>query len=131
MVFGISAVVIFSSLDKKAPKSQLQKNTSQTKPFPDKKVHHNNRIEEIYKQLTDLTSTLSYQRVLDTALDLSMQSLSSPDDPADRLVSAVLLFSKEEGSDPDLYIAASRGFTRSDLRDTFPAEGGQGALPRP
>ncbi len=88
------------------------------------KFHHSERLQEVYRLLTNLTSTLSYQRVLDSALDLSMQALSTLDDPLDRLFSAVLLFREEEGPEPKLYIAASRRLTRNDLRDTFPAKEG-------
>ena len=89
-----------------------------------KRIDHE-RLNEVYKLLTQLTSSLNYQRVLDSALDLSMRALSTPNDPSDRLVSAVLLFSEEkEGQEPELLFGASRRFTRSDLRYIFPARQG-------
>lgn len=126
LFFGIAVVMLISSRRMRKPKHQPQPSRViiQPKPGNQQKYHHSKRIEELYKLLTNLTSTLSYQRVLDVALDLSMHSLSAPDDPADRLVSAVLLFTQDETQDPRLYVAASRRFTRSDLRDTFPAEQG-------
>jgi signal transduction histidine kinase len=131
---GITVALIIASGENKRTKGQYQKAISQlkqpsaNKPHPkppsQQKYLQSIRIEELYKLLTELTSTLSYQRVLDMALDLSMSSLSSPDDPSDRLVSAVLLFTQVESYEPVLNIAASRRFTRSDLMDTFPAQRG-------
>lgn len=85
---------------------------------------HSERLKEIYKLLTSLTSTLSYQRVLDSALDLSTGALSPTQTAVEGLVSAVLLFNQDETPVPVLQIAASRRFTRSDLRYTFPAQEG-------
>jgi signal transduction histidine kinase len=116
-VVGVFLIISYSkktSAGKKAAQEQITQ----------RKFHHSERLQEVYQLLTNLTATLSYQRVLDIALDLSMQALSLPDDPTDRLFSAVLLFKDEEGQEPKLYIAASRRLTRNDLRDTFPAEQG-------
>jgi signal transduction histidine kinase len=126
LFFGFAVVVLILSRKETKPIPQPQPVRPAVQPKPDtqQKYLHSKKIEELYKLLTNLTSTLSYQRVLDVALDLSMRSLSAPDDPADRLVSAVLLFNQDETQDPRLYVAASRRFTRSDLRDTFPAEQG-------
>ena len=120
---GIAATILtYRLMAKRKSAAQAKKLASQTYQ---RKYHHSERLQEVYKLLTTLTATLSYQRVLDKALDLSMVSLTSPDDPsADRLVSAVLLFKEEEGMKPVLYVAASRRLTRSDLRDTFTAEEG-------
>jgi len=118
---GISVAVLFFRFAKKGP---ADKNGGTQKQTIQQKFHHSERLQNVYRLLTNLTATLSYQRVLDIALDLSMQALSQPNDPEDRLVSVVLLFRAEEGSEPCLYIAASRRLTRSDLRDTFPANQG-------
>jgi hypothetical protein len=120
---GIAATILtYRLVAKRKSAAQVKKVASQTYQ---RRYHHSERLQEVYKLLTTLTATLSYQRVLDKALDLSMVSLTSPDDPsADRLVSAVLLFKKEEGTKPVLYMAASRRLTRSDLRNTFTAEEG-------
>jgi len=121
LAFGISVVFIIINLAKNNPKPVPQPVVREPRPNHNHRYLQSKRIEEVYKLLTDLTSTLSYQRVLDMALDLSTRSLSSPTDPADRLVSAVMLFANDEGQKPYLNIAASRRFTRSDLKDTFPA----------
>ncbi|MEA3350343.1 MAG: histidine kinase [Chloroflexota bacterium] len=83
-------------------------------------------LRELYNILAELTATIKYQRVLDKALDLSMQALTSFDDPTDRMVGIVLLFSKSETDNPDLYIGASRRLTPADLPQTFP--GAKGVL---
>ncbi len=85
-----------------------------------------NKMREVYKDLATMTSTLNYQRVLDIALDVSMQALGEGSDPAQRLISVVLLFSStaEIGKEPALYVGASRRFIRTDLSATFPAEQG-------
>lgn len=85
-----------------------------------------NRLREVYRLLTNLTSTLNYQRVLELALDMSMQALTSADDPGDRLLGAVLLFSSGDEETASLYIGASRRIPQSDLHHTFP--GRQGLL---
>lgn len=86
----------------------------------------NDRLRAIYDLTTALTATLSYKRVLDSALDLSVNALHVDDAEAenatpkdDRLVSAVLLFQGEE-----LVIGSARRFTQADMRLTFPAKEG-------
>jgi signal transduction histidine kinase len=85
------------------------------------------RLRAIYNMSSTLTSTLSYKRVLDTALDLSVNALHVEDAnpnqetvPADAgFSSAVLLFEGEE-----LIVGSARRFTTTDLRATFPAKEG-------
>ncbi|MCX6066867.1 MAG: histidine kinase [Chloroflexi bacterium] len=85
------------------------------------------RLRAIYNMSSALTATLSYQRVLDTALDLSANALHVEDiDPRQKTVpadaglsSAVLLFKGEE-----LMVGSARRFTQSDLRASFPAKEG-------
>lgn len=86
----------------------------------------NDRLRAILDLTTALTATLSYKRVLDSALDLSVNALHVDDAESetatpkdDRLVSAVLLFQGEE-----LMIGSARRFTQADLRLTFPAKEG-------
>lgn len=73
------------------------------------------RLRAIYELTSTLTATLSYKRVLDSALDLGYNALNpnvDPDEPRDeRLVSAVLLF-----KDDELKVGSARRFTNSDLR---------------
>ncbi len=74
------------------------------------------RLRAIYELSSTLTATLSYRRVLDTALDLAYNALNpnpDPDEPEaeERLVSAVLLFRENQ-----LRIGSARRFTNADLR---------------
>lgn len=127
ILFAIALFLIISRLVKKIFKKSSEDNfedSHSNKETSHQKFLHGERLKEIYKSLTNLTSTLSYQRVLDIALDLSTGALSSSDNAVDGLVSAVLLFTKNEKPEPLLHIAASRRLTRSDLRYTFPAHEG-------
>ena len=90
---------------------------------------HTKRIDDetmrgIYKTLATMTATLNYHRVLDIALDLSMQALTEPGSDTDRLVSAVLQFSELDTLKPILYVGAARRFMRKDISETFLAEKG-------
>ena len=58
------------------------------------------RMREIYNLISAITSTLQYQRVLDTALDLSSSVLSTPGAPAERVLSSFLLFTQSETKRP-------------------------------
>jgi signal transduction histidine kinase len=74
------------------------------------------RLRAIYELTSTLTATLSYKRVLDSALDLGYTALNpnpDPDEPVvdERLVSAVFLFRGDE-----LTIGSARRFTNADLR---------------
>ncbi len=80
--------------------------------------HDRQRV--IYKLVSELSATLNYERVLDTALDLSATALSTPSSPTDHLVSAVLLFSGSEGNGTLLRIESARRLTPADLRATLP-----------
>ena len=84
------------------------------------------RMRAIYELSSTLTATLSYRRVLDSALDLAYTALNpNPDpnepDPDERLVSAVFLF-----RDHKLRIGSARRFTNADLRAHL--EGNEGIL---
>jgi signal transduction histidine kinase len=80
-----------------------------------KKQHvENNRLRAIYGLTSTLMATLNYQRVLDSLLDLSLSVLNLDPDapPDDRLVCAVLLFSKGE----TLEVGSARRLTPADMR---------------
>ena len=72
----------------------------------------NDRLRAIYSLTSTLTATLNYQRVLDSVLDLSLSVLNldpyAP--PDDRLVCAVLLFTK----DGTLEVGSARRLTPAD-----------------
>jgi signal transduction histidine kinase len=80
-----------------------------------KKQHvENNRLRAIYGLTSTLMATLNYQRVLDSLLDLSLSVLNLDPDapPDDRLICAVLLFSKGE----TLEVGSARRLTPADMR---------------
>jgi signal transduction histidine kinase len=85
----------------------------------------NERLRAIYELTSTLASTLSYRRVLDSALDIAHSALNPDADEFsdDRLVGAVLLFKGGE-----LRIGSARRFTNADMRVTF--QGGEGLLKR-
>ncbi|GAB4581288.1 MAG: hypothetical protein Fur0022_40350 [Anaerolineales bacterium] len=77
--------------------------------------HLEEKWKKIYALSTDLSNTLNYEKLLDTALDLSSAVLSQTNGTSSHLVSAVLLFDQDE-----LVVQTSRRFTNADLRSTFP-----------
>lgn len=79
------------------------------------------RLRAIYELTSTLAATLSYKRVLNSALDMAFTALTPDSEEAakDRLVGAVLLF---KGGVLQTEIA--RGFTNADLRITFPGSEG-------
>ena len=79
-----------------------------------KRRMENDRLRAIYGLTSTLTATLNYQRVLDTVLDLSLSMLNLEPDapPDDRLICAVLLFSK----DKSLEVGSARRLTPADMR---------------
>ncbi len=128
LLIGLALAMIIPRLGQPAARPVHQvpsKALSQRIHTQRQKFLHIERLREVYKHLANLSATLSYQRVLDVALDLSMKAMAEADGIEERLVSAVLLFSEEENNKlPELTVAASRGFTRPDLRLTFPAQSG-------
>jgi len=81
------------------------------------------RLRVIYEHTSTLAATLSYKRVLDSALDMGATALNpDPENGAtDRLVGAVLLFKGGK-----LRIGSARRFTNADMRVTF--DGAEGLL---
>lgn len=74
------------------------------------------RLRAIYELTSTLTATLSYKRVLDSALDLGYTALNPNPDPEEpeldeRLVSAVYLFRGNE-----LRVGSARRYTNADMR---------------
>ena len=85
------------------------------------------RIEEerrhaIYELISSLSSTLIYQRVLDTALDLSLTALTTSETPSDNLISAALLYAQDEPG--KLQVGSARHFTAADMRISLPGTSG-------
>ena len=86
------------------------------------------RLRAIYELTSTLTATLSYKRVLDSALDLAYTALNpnpDPDEPShdEKLVSSVFLFQGDE-----LRLGSARRFTSADMRAVL--RGTEGILKR-
>ncbi|HND50516.1 MAG TPA: histidine kinase, partial [Anaerolineales bacterium] len=90
-----------------------------------KRAIQNERMRAIYELTSTLSTTLSYKRVLDSALDMSASALNPNLDPeqttSDPLVGAVMLFNAGK-----LRIGSARRFTNADMRITF--DGAEGVL---
>jgi signal transduction histidine kinase len=84
---------------------------------------HSERLRAIYELTSTLTATLSYRRVLDSALDIgyTMLNPNAEEHGSDPLVSAVLLFRGGQ-----LRVGSARRFTSADMRAAL--EGNEGLL---
>jgi signal transduction histidine kinase len=120
-VLGIGMSILIARIRRRIRRARVLARLRRRKEVARAKAQYldANRLREVYKMLTDLTATLNYQRVLDMALDLGIQALTPFSDTPDRLVAMVLLFSKKEVEQPELYIGASRRLTAADLHQTF------------
>lgn len=82
------------------------------------------RSRLLYKLISALNTSLNYQRVLETALDLGYSTMAAYGDQDSRMVSGVLLYTKSEGKEAELHVGAARRFTPADLRVTLPGTSG-------
>jgi len=88
-----------------------------------KRAVQSERLRAIYELTSTLSSTLSYKRVLESALDMSATALNPDPDAliADPLVGAVMLFNAGK-----LRVGSARRLTSADMRVTF--DGAEGVL---
>lgn len=88
------------------------------------------RSVNIYKMVSNLTATLSYQKVIDSALDISNTAISPSNKPDERLISAFFYFSPDENdiSRMRLRVGSARRFTSADQRIIL--DGNAGLLSR-
>lgn len=89
-----------------------------------KRAIQTERMRAIYELTSELSSTLSYKRVLESALDISATALNPEPGQSqltggDPLVGMVMLF-----SDGKLHIGSARRLTSADMRVTFDAAEG-------
>jgi len=87
------------------------------KPLDEKEL---DRRRTIYELISELTATLSYQRVLETSQDLGAHALEELGASIDRLASAVMLFTGASNDSPELSIASARRLLASDRNLVFP-----------
>ena len=87
---------VFGYLSMRLIQTIRQTRQSQMEALQKKQHVENDRLRAIYGLTSTLMATLNYQRVLDSVLDLSLSVLNLEPDapPDDRLICAVLLFSK-------------------------------------
>jgi signal transduction histidine kinase len=78
----------------------------------------------VFNLVTALSASLNYQKVLETSLDLSAETLEELNAQTDKLVSAVLLFTHSNGSMPELQVATSRRMLSSDNRVSLKGSSG-------
>jgi len=104
----------------------LEKETSDTPPKPTKKENAKttDRIRKMFQLITDLTVTMNYSRVLEKSLDAAVLALRLSDLNTERLISAVLLFSEDETTAPELVVAYARGLPRPDMNTRVPGVAG-------
>lgn len=77
------------------------------------------RSRAIFRMAAALNATLSYEEVLEKALDLGARTLARSSHEDNQLVSALLLFSEDQ-----LRVASARRLTHADWRASFPCQEG-------
>jgi signal transduction histidine kinase len=120
--FGLT--FLFSYLSQKIKERQISIQQAQISAHREIEQAEQERRRMVYNLVSALNSTLNYQRVLDTALDMSATALTSLNAPADKLVSSVLLFIKNDNNQTELHVGSARRFTPSDMRITLPGASG-------
>jgi signal transduction histidine kinase len=102
-------------------------------PFRKGKLHLSAGLEKkdrerrrtIFDLISALSASLNYQRVLETSLDLTAETLGELDAPeVDKLVSAVLLFNDVNQKSPELRMATARNVLPSDRDVCLPGVSG-------
>ncbi|MBT3321203.1 MAG: GAF domain-containing sensor histidine kinase [Anaerolineae bacterium] len=121
VVLGLGVLFGFLSHSLIANLRQLREN--QEKKEKKRQLVENERLHAIYELTTTLNATLSYKRVLENALDLSVRALHPDADEnfSDEIVSAVLLFVGNK-----LIVKSARRFTNADQKLVF--TGSEGIL---
>jgi signal transduction histidine kinase len=124
LAIGIPTVLVSRYLRKISRRAQPV--FANSRPVPRQVVDpkEKERRQSIFVLISALSSTLNYQKVLETALDLSANALAEIDAPVDRLISAVLLFSHKPGAQPELEVASSRRMGPVDIRLILPGTRG-------
>ncbi len=122
IIFSFIMGSFFGSLSAGFVKSNLQHLQAQQEFHKNKTRMDNERLRAIYNLTSTLLTTLNYQRVLESVLDMSLSALNtSADKGADeRLICAVLLFVKED----TLTVGSARRLTPADMRVTLDGRAG-------
>lgn len=125
LAFGFLLGYVTHLVSHRSPPAKPQDSLLRRKNQADSKRE---RSLELFQLISTMSATLNYQKVLETALDLSSTVLTSPDNPADRLVSAFFLFAPEDSNPSKMHltVGSARRFTPADLRVSL--EGASGLL---
>jgi signal transduction histidine kinase len=120
LVFGLLFYII---------SNRIQASLANTARLRAKTIQESERIQSeqkrfLYNLVASLSATLNYQRVLDTALDLSAAAMARSSPTADQIVNAVLLFAQKDNDDTCLKDGSARRFTPADLRIELTGRGG-------
>ncbi len=99
---------------------------SRARPMTEAERRERERRRSIYELISELSASLNYQRVLETSLELSANTLDALEAPdIDKLVSAVLLFTEGvRKASPELRVATSRHLLPGDRDASFPGMSG-------
>jgi signal transduction histidine kinase len=102
---------------RRSGKGKIQHKTGQEQ-------HEHTRM--VYRLVSALSSTLNYQRVLETTLDMGIEAFTVPDDCSDQLVCAFLSFAEDESESggTNLKVGSARRFTDADQRLTLAGKKG-------
>jgi len=101
---------------------KIQKETRSKQRKLEQKERERQHI--IYKLISGMSASLTYQQVLESALDLSNDALSTEDGLANQLSSAVLLFVENPQNGTELEIGSARRFTPQDMQLRLPGKTG-------
>lgn len=118
---GMAAVLGFlsSRLILGVRASYQQRVRTQQEAEASAKQQEYDRMQPLFKLISTLTASLNYERVLETALDLSLTVLDESNEANSRMVSAVMIFDGDQ-----LAVASARRFTPADMRTVLPAREG-------
>jgi signal transduction histidine kinase len=117
----IALGIVFGLLGRSLMKNMRKNRTLWVDAEEKKRAIQNERMRAIYELTSTLSSTLSYKRVLDSALDMSTSALNPnlEQSVSDPLVGVVMLFKAGK-----LRVGSARRFTNADMRVTFDAAEG-------
>ena len=122
LLVGMAVAYFSQMLSKGRPVFARRSPTRQAARPPAERARKDHR-RTMYDLIAALSASLNHQRILETALDLSTQTLMEMDAPAERLVSAVCLFSESNGQTA-LLVTTSRRMSQPDTRLSLPGIAG-------
>jgi signal transduction histidine kinase len=115
-LFTFLVAVVFGLLGGQLVKTNRRPRQPQQEVYQEvkKRKQGDERLRAVYSLTSTLLTTLNYQRVLESVLDLSLGALNTDADAGadERLVCAVLLFAKDE----TLEVGSARRLTTADMR---------------